>query len=37
MSHSCEKYDLALDKLCRICGGVTLTQKERKAKKQCHY
>ena len=25
MSHSCEKYDLALDKLCRTCGGVTLT------------
>ena len=33
MSHSREKHDLALDKLCRICGGVTLTQKERKAKK----
>ena len=33
MTHTQEKHELALNNLCRICGGVTLTLKEKKAYK----
>ena len=34
MAHSQHNHDIALNQLCRICGGVTLTQKQKKASKK---